>query len=209
MITGAADDDPSGISTYSVAGAAYGYATLWIALLTFPLMVAIQLMCARLAMVTGRGLGAAVRIEELLTCVPDPLRAASSESETRASYALMTVFRETPSVRARERVEGSCALAGSLPPKPVSPVVHAGVTYSEEGDGRAGYVAATETSTGKELWKAKVFTVHIKFWMEEDVQRVFITDLNVDSNALLIRDEKSRCYRLDLDKKRVKKDICY
>ena len=62
LITGAADDDPSGISTYSVAGAAYGYATLWIALLTFPLMVAIQLMCARLAMVTGRGLGAAVRI---------------------------------------------------------------------------------------------------------------------------------------------------
>src|SRR5713226_42334 len=54
LITGAADDDPSGISTYSVAGAAYGYATLWIALLTFPLMAAIQLMCARLGMVTGR-----------------------------------------------------------------------------------------------------------------------------------------------------------
>ena len=61
LITGAADDDPSGSSTYSVAGAAYGDATLWIALLTFPLMVAIQLMCARLAMVTGSGLGAAVR----------------------------------------------------------------------------------------------------------------------------------------------------
>jgi NRAMP (natural resistance-associated macrophage protein)-like metal ion transporter len=62
LITGAADDDPSGISTYSVAGAAYGYATLWIALLTFPLMAAIQLMCARLGMVTGRGLAAAIRI---------------------------------------------------------------------------------------------------------------------------------------------------
>src|ERR1700731_3604572 len=61
LITGAADDDPSGISTYSVAGAAYGYATLWIALLTFPLMAAIQLMCARLGMVTGNGLAAAVR----------------------------------------------------------------------------------------------------------------------------------------------------
>ena len=61
VITGAADDDPSGISTYSVAGAAYGYSTLWIALLTFPLMAAIQLMCARLGMVTERGLGAAVR----------------------------------------------------------------------------------------------------------------------------------------------------
>lgn len=61
LITGAADDDPSGISTYSVAGAAYGYATLWIALLTFPLMSAVQLMCARLGMVTGSGLAAAVR----------------------------------------------------------------------------------------------------------------------------------------------------
>src|ERR1022692_325483 len=61
LITGAADDDPSGISTYSVAGAAYGYSTLWIALITFPLMAAIQLMCARLGMVTGQGLAAAVR----------------------------------------------------------------------------------------------------------------------------------------------------
>jgi len=62
LITGAADDDPSGISTYSVAGAAYGYATLWIALLTFPLMSSVQLMCARLGMVTGQGLAAAIRI---------------------------------------------------------------------------------------------------------------------------------------------------
>jgi NRAMP (natural resistance-associated macrophage protein)-like metal ion transporter len=62
LITGAADDDPSGISTYSVAGAAYGYATLWVALITFPLMAAVQLMCARLGVVTGRGLAASVRI---------------------------------------------------------------------------------------------------------------------------------------------------
>src|SRR6202166_4617630 len=61
VITGAADDDPSGISTYSVAGAAYGYATLCIALLTFPLMAAVQLMCARLGIVSGQGLAAAVR----------------------------------------------------------------------------------------------------------------------------------------------------
>jgi NRAMP (natural resistance-associated macrophage protein)-like metal ion transporter len=61
VITGAADDDPSGISTYSVAGAAYGYATLWIALLTFPLMSSVQLMCARLGMVTGQGLAAGIR----------------------------------------------------------------------------------------------------------------------------------------------------
>jgi NRAMP (natural resistance-associated macrophage protein)-like metal ion transporter len=61
LITGAADDDPSGISTYSVAGAAYGYAGLWTALFCFPLMSAVQLMCARLGMVTGRGLAAVIR----------------------------------------------------------------------------------------------------------------------------------------------------
>jgi NRAMP (natural resistance-associated macrophage protein)-like metal ion transporter len=61
LITGAADDDPSGISTYSVAGAAFGYATLWTALVSFPLMAAIQLMCARLGMVTGEGLASVIR----------------------------------------------------------------------------------------------------------------------------------------------------
>jgi NRAMP (natural resistance-associated macrophage protein)-like metal ion transporter len=61
LITGAADDDPSGISTYSVSGASFGYAPLWTALLSFPLMAAVQLMCARLAMVTGRGLAGVVR----------------------------------------------------------------------------------------------------------------------------------------------------
>jgi NRAMP (natural resistance-associated macrophage protein)-like metal ion transporter len=61
LITGAADDDPSGISTYSVAGASFGYGTLWTALFSFPMMSAVQLMCARLGMVTGRGLAAVVR----------------------------------------------------------------------------------------------------------------------------------------------------
>ena len=62
LITGAADDDPSGISTYSVAGAAYGYAGLWTAVFLFPLMVAVQLMCARLGLVTGRGLASVIRL---------------------------------------------------------------------------------------------------------------------------------------------------
>ncbi|MFC6647170.1 Nramp family divalent metal transporter [Granulicella cerasi] len=61
IITGAADDDPSGISTYSVAGASFGYATLWTALLSFPLMAAVQLMCAKLGMVTGCGLASVIR----------------------------------------------------------------------------------------------------------------------------------------------------
>ena len=62
LITGCADDDPSGISTYSVAGAAFGYGPLWTAILSFPLMVAVQLMCGRLGIVTGRGLAGAIRL---------------------------------------------------------------------------------------------------------------------------------------------------
>jgi NRAMP (natural resistance-associated macrophage protein)-like metal ion transporter len=61
LITGAADDDPSGIATYSVTGAGFGYGPLWTALFSFPLMAGVQLMCARLGMVTGRGLAAVVR----------------------------------------------------------------------------------------------------------------------------------------------------
>ena len=62
LITGAADDDPSGISTYSVTGALFGYMPLWTALFSFPLMAAVQLMCARLGLVTGRGLAGVVRL---------------------------------------------------------------------------------------------------------------------------------------------------
>lgn len=61
LITGAADDDPSGISTYSVTGATFGYALLWTALFSFPLMTAVQMMCARLGMVTGQGLAGVIR----------------------------------------------------------------------------------------------------------------------------------------------------
>lgn len=56
LVTGASDDDPSGIATYSQAGAAYGLSTLWTALIAFPLMAAIQQMCAKIGLVTGHGL---------------------------------------------------------------------------------------------------------------------------------------------------------
>lgn len=56
LVTGASDDDPSGIATYSQAGAQFGYGTLWTALITFPLMAGIQGMCARIGIVTAQGL---------------------------------------------------------------------------------------------------------------------------------------------------------
>jgi NRAMP (natural resistance-associated macrophage protein)-like metal ion transporter len=58
LIAGAADDDPSGVATYSVAGAQFGTRLLWTALITWPLMAAVQMMCARIGMVSGRGLTA-------------------------------------------------------------------------------------------------------------------------------------------------------
>ncbi|RFU45125.1 Nramp family divalent metal transporter [Paraburkholderia sp. DHOC27] len=61
LITGAADDDPSGIATYSQAGAQFGYNLLWTILLTYPLMVAIQMISARMGRVTGRGLATNLR----------------------------------------------------------------------------------------------------------------------------------------------------
>jgi len=61
LVTGASDDDPSGIATYSQAGAAYGLSTLWSALIAFPLMAAIQQMCARIGLVTSHGLTGALK----------------------------------------------------------------------------------------------------------------------------------------------------
>src|SRR5580765_562529 len=62
LTTGASDDDPSGIATYSQAGAQFGFGLLWLAVFTFPLMAVIQEMCARIGLVTGRGLAGAIRL---------------------------------------------------------------------------------------------------------------------------------------------------
>jgi NRAMP (natural resistance-associated macrophage protein)-like metal ion transporter len=61
LITGASDDDPSGIGTYSQVGSQFGYGLLWTAILTFPLMAAVQELCARIALQTGVGLGTSLR----------------------------------------------------------------------------------------------------------------------------------------------------
>src|ERR1700738_1644189 len=61
LVTGASDDDPSGIGTYSQVGSQFGYGLLWLALFTFPLMSAVQELCARIALQTGVGLGVSLR----------------------------------------------------------------------------------------------------------------------------------------------------
>lgn len=62
LTTGASDDDPSGIATYSQTGAQYGFGLLWLSAFTFPLMAIIQEMCARIGLVTGRGLAGNIRV---------------------------------------------------------------------------------------------------------------------------------------------------
>ncbi len=62
LTTGASDDDPSGIATYSQVGAQFGYGLLWMAPWSFPLMATVQEMCARIGMVTGRGLAGNIRV---------------------------------------------------------------------------------------------------------------------------------------------------
>lgn len=67
---------------------------------------------------------------------------------------------------------------------------------------------ATDVHAGKELWRVSIFTVEIQSGLEEDVQWVFITNLKLFGNGLLIWDEKDRCYRLDLRTKEAKQVGC-
>jgi hypothetical protein len=98
--------------------------------------------------------------------------------------------------------------AKRVPPPHVNPVVYKNVKYSAAGDGRAGYVVAVDVETGKELWRAEIFHVQLKPLLEEDVQWVFIDELRLLNNALSVRDEKSRCYRLDLTTRQAQKTSC-
>lgn len=142
VITGAADDDPSGIATYSVAGAQLGTALLWTALLTLPLMAAVQLMCARIGMVTGRGMAAnlkrrfprwllvilvfALLIDESITATanrPMPPRCISRRS--KCDDDLDAAVRE-PSRADRTRK------AAVFPKRAISPLIVSHLTYKTE-----------------------------------------------------------------------------
>ncbi len=100
------------------------------------------------------------------------------------------------------------SMAKIAPLKPVASVESNGVRYAADRDGRDQYVVASDIATGKELWKVKVFHTHIKFWIEEDVQWVFITDLKLADNSLFVRDGEARCYAVDVKTHRVRKALC-
>ena len=90
LITGASDDDPSGIATYSQAGAQFGYNLGWTLLFTYPLMCAIQLISAQIGRVTGRGLAGNIRrhfprgcFTRLSVCLSPPTRSISAPISAR------------------------------------------------------------------------------------------------------------------------------
>ena len=100
------------------------------------------------------------------------------------------------------------AQAKRVAPTPVAPVIANGIRYSADGDGRDQYVVAADVTTGKELWKVRVFRTRVNSWREIDVQLVFITTLKLAGNSLLVRDEKARCYSVDLKSHHVKRSGC-
>jgi hypothetical protein len=90
-------------------------------------------------------------------------------------------------------------------PEPVAPISYGGLKYSAPNDdGRIGYVQASD-SVGKRLFRIRVFETNIDPSLEEDVQWVFISGLKLVGNSLWVKDEKSRCYSINLDTKAVEK----
>lgn len=97
------------------------------------------------------------------------------------------------------------AFAKRASPKPVPPVVYKGITYSAPNPGGSeNYVIASD-STGTEQFRIKVFDTPIDPRMEEDVQWVFITELKLSGDFLLVEDEKGRCFAINLTTRGVKR----
>ncbi|MBU6389885.1 Nramp family divalent metal transporter [Patescibacteria group bacterium] len=99
VITGASDDDPSGIATYSVAGAQFGYQTLWLSLITYPLSAAVQEVCARIGLVTGHGLAAVTKryysrnllyVVTLLLVIANTINIGADIQAMAATFQLLT-----------------------------------------------------------------------------------------------------------------------
>jgi hypothetical protein len=95
-------------------------------------------------------------------------------------------------------MHGSPLFAKRAAPKPVPPVSYKGITYSAPNTAELmNYVLASDSS-GHELFRVKVFDVPIDPKLEQNVQWVFITELRISGGSLLVKDEKGRCFAVDL-----------
>jgi len=98
----------------------------------------------------------------------------------------------------------SLALAKRVAPAKVEPVVYQGVRYIAPNDyGRRAYIEARDVQTNKMLWDLTVFTNRFDPTLEEDIQWVFITALNIRDGALVVTSERDKIYRVDLKTKTV------
>jgi hypothetical protein len=98
------------------------------------------------------------------------------------------------------------AFAKRMPPKEVKPVVHDGVKYIANHDnGREGIVVAQDEKSGKKLWEAVIYKVKIDPNLEEDVQWVFISGMEITGDKLIVANEKRDLYSLDLKTQKVEK----
>ncbi len=96
------------------------------------------------------------------------------------------------------------ALAKRIGPAPVKPIEFQGVKYiAPNSSGVEGKIEAQDAKTGKKLWDAVIYRVHLKPDLEQDVQWVFITQLSIHDNSLLITNERDKQFRLDLSTKKV------
>ena len=68
-----------------------------------------------------------------------------------------------------------------------------------------GFVVAIDNTTGKKLWEKRIYKVWFKFWLEKDVQTIYITEMRIENQKLIIRNEKDEYYSLDLRTKDVEK----
>ena len=98
------------------------------------------------------------------------------------------------------------AQAKRIPAPVIEPVVHQGIRYTVPNDkGTVGYVAAWDVTTGKQLWKKTIFRKCICPFFEHDVQWVFIKQMRLDGERLILVNERGKAYSLDLKTRKVKR----
>jgi hypothetical protein len=96
------------------------------------------------------------------------------------------------------------ASAKRLPPIQVDPVVYEGIRYvAPNDDGRRGYIEAWNVGTNKKLWELTIFTNGIDPNLEEDVQWVFIKELNIQDGRLMVTSESGKTYQVDVNTKAI------
>lgn len=123
------------------------------------------------------------------------------------NFALHSDFFASPLLRTLVILVSLCAAvmpasAKRSTPKPVTPVTVGAVEYSAP-DTAMGFVVATDTTSRKELWRVRIYSVNYDKELEKDVQDVFITSLAVNGGALIVTNERKESYSLDLATRKV------